>query len=574
MKDIYGCKDSITQNITISNPSISGPINAFPDTIVCAGTNVLLVAPPCGTCTYSWSNGSTNDSTTVNTTGLYVVNITDANGCKYSTFIKIIVHPKPTPIIFGNAIKVCVGGSINLQTTNNPNWLYQWISNEPAINGGTFYFAFASATTPGTYTSYVVVNDTSTGCSDTSLAYVYVVNAPPVPAVITAIGATTVCKGDTITLVAFHPDPTVTLLWSTGEITDTIRVTDNGCYFVIATDTNGCSKKTTFCVTVNPVPELCEFYEGCMDTCAPYIIKGPSGGTSYQWLNNGAILPGDTLQNYTATVSGNYSVIVTNSFGCFDTTGVLNLTLYPCDSLCADFNIDSVHCNPNGTYTLYYKVTNNTSSPVTQLSLIALPPHLSLAYAPVLSLVTIPPGGTSPQLTAIIYNGVAGDTLCFHTQIFALDTADHGVCCASDTECIVLPPCHQDTVCCYFKYVRDSIYCVTKPNGQKEYHFSVTIDGCGTLNISPNSAGTINLSNPYTLPGGLVTISGIFIPANNAVTDLCLLYVMSSGTNVYCADTVICMKLPPCPPPSAPCEWQYKREICACLLYTSDAADE
>ncbi len=568
VKDIYGCKDSITQNITISNPSVSGSITAFPDTIVCAGTNVLLVAPPCGTCTYSWSNGSTNDSTIVNTTGLYVVNITDANGCKYSTFIKIIVHPKPTPIVVGNATKVCVGGFINLQTTNNPNWLYQWISNEPAINGTTFYSASASATTPGTYTSYVVVLDTSTGCNDTSLAYIYVVNAPPVPAVISAIGATTVCKGDTITLIAFHPDPTVTLLWSTGEVTDTIRVTENGCYFVIATDTNGCSTKTTFCVTVNPLPELCEFYEGCMDTCATYIIKGPSGGTSYQWLNNGVVLVGDTLQKYTATVSGNYSVIVTNSFGCFDTTGVLNLTLYPCDSQCVEFIIDSIYCDSLGKYVMLYHVINHSPNTAHEIGLQILQPHLNVAYAPNLITDTLASGATSPQLSATIYNGSAGDTLCFQTYLYEYFHDSTGgqcckkLCCKSDTVCVTLPPCPTDTNCCYFKYVSDSIYCVTKPNGQKEYHFSVTIDGCGTLNISPNSPGTINLSNPYTLSGGLVTISGVFVPANNNVTNLCLLYVMF-GNNKYCADTTICMKLPPCPPPGKPCEWEYRKTICA-----------
>jgi PKD repeat protein len=568
VKDIYGCKDSITQNITISNPSISGNINAYPDTIVCAGTNVLLVAPPCGTCTYAWSNGSTNDSITVNTTGLYVVNITDANGCKYSTFIKIIVHPKPTPIIVGNGTKVCVGSFVNLQTTDNPNWLYQWISNEPAINGTTTFYSSASATTPGTYTSYVVVTDTSTGCSDTSLAYVYVVTAPPVAAVITAIGATTVCKGDTITLFATHPDPTVTLQWSTGEIADTIQVTENGCYFVNATDTNGCVTKTIFCVTVNPMPELCEFYEGCMDTCAPYTIKGPLGGTSYQWLNNGVPLPGDTLQNYTASVSGNYSVIVTNSFGCFDTTGVLNLTLYPCDSQCVEFVIDSIYCDSTGVYVLLYHVTNHSPNTAHEIGLQILAPHLNVAYAPNLITDTLASGATSQQLSATIYNGHAGDTLCFQTYLYEYFHDTTGgqcckkLCCKSDTLCVTLPPCEQDTACCYFDYVRDSIYCVTKPNGQKEYHFSVTIDGCGTLNISPNSPGTINLSNPYTLPGGIVTISGVFVPANNTVTSLCLLYVMF-GNNKYCADTTICMKLPPCPPPGKPCEWEYRREICA-----------
>src|SRR5690606_1164974 len=133
-----------------------------------------------------------------------------------------------------------------------------------------------------------------------------------------------------IALVGSHPDPSVSLLWSTGEVADTIFVTENGCYQLIATDINGCRSKTTYCATVNPLPELCSFYVGCYDTCAPYTIVGPVGGTTYQWLMNGNTISGANSKDYTATISGLYAVEVTNSFGCTDTTGVLELNLIDC----------------------------------------------------------------------------------------------------------------------------------------------------------------------------------------------------------------------------------------------------
>ena len=100
--DVYGCKDSITHPVNVVSSSMTGNIAAFPDSIVCAGTSVLLVAPSCLTCTYIWSTGSTNDSITVLTTGLYAVTITDANGCAYTTIIHVLVNNAPPTIITNN----------------------------------------------------------------------------------------------------------------------------------------------------------------------------------------------------------------------------------------------------------------------------------------------------------------------------------------------------------------------------------------------------------------------------------------------------------------------------------------
>jgi hypothetical protein len=297
----------------------------------------------------------------------------------------------------------------------------------------------------------VVITDTTTGCTDTTLIKFINVHQPPVPPVITSIGSSVVCQGDTVQLVVTHPDPFVTFSWSTGEINDTISVTEDGCYTVIATDTNGCTSQSTFCVTVNPLPELCTYYVGCFDTCAPYIIQAPLGAASYQWLLNGSPIAGATFQTYTATISGSYSVILTTAFGCTDTTGPLNLNLYPCgDSLCASLVIDSVMCDPaTGLYIMNYYVINNSPFAISQINLQVLPPHLMTAYAPNMVFVNLPAGDTSLMLTTLIYNGVAGDTLCFRTHIEAYDSLGHEIlCCESDTFCIVLPECnHTDLPC-------------------------------------------------------------------------------------------------------------------------------
>jgi len=561
--DKYGCYDTVSQGITINAPIASGNITASPDTIVCAGTSVLLVAPGCTGCTHSWNNGSTNDSIVVTQTGIYTVNITDTNGCVYSTHIKIIVLQKPQAVITASKPKLCQGEYAFLNVQYNPKWLYNWISTDPGVNGQQTASVSTFPVLPGTYSYQVAITDTSTGCSDTTLIYYLTVYAPPVAPTITALGPVTVCKGDTITLVATHPDLSITFKWNTGEINDTIGVIKSGCYTVIVTDTNGCTAQAVSCVTVNPLPEVCSFYEGCFDTCAPYLIQGPAGGTAYQWYMNGIpIAINGNSQNYLASLSGVYSLAITNAFGCSDTTGNLNLSLYACnDSLCADFIIDTIYCDKEtGHYTLKYHVINLSPVMLTEVNLQVLPPALYLAYAPTLVLQPILPGDTSTQLTATIFNGLPGSTICFRTHVSAYDSTGYEIlCCTSDSLCITLPDCHTDTACCSFNIVSDSIWCVTNPEGIKEYKFKFDVKGCGKLTISPINNGPITLNNPYLLTGGITTITGTY--TSNTDSILCLVFTVGNGV-VYCADTTICFVLPDCPPPVAPCKWEFTRVIC------------
>ena len=532
--DIYGCYDTTTQNITVNNPSVSGNIIAYPDTIVCAGTTVSLAAPACAGCTYAWSTGSVNDSITVTNTGIYAVNITDLNGCVYSTHIKIIVLQKPQAVITSTKTKLCLGEFATLSVQFNQKWLYSWISNDLTVNGNPSSMVSIFPASPGTYTYQVAINDTSTGCSDTTLPFVIQVFAPPASPTISALGATTVCSGDTITLVIAHPDSTITFGWNTGDINDTIDVFKTGCYTAIATDTNGCASSASLCVTVNPLPELCSFYEGCFDTCAPFLIPGPAGGISYQWLLSGIPIPGANAQNYLATTGGNYSLIITNVFGCVDTTGILQLSLTVCPSdLCAEFLIDSVYCSQvNGQYIMDYHVINNTLVPVAQVMLQVLAPNLGLIYAPTVTMPNIPPGDTSATISATIFNGVGGSTLCFRTRFVTYDSTENLLLdCISDTLCVKLPICPPVFSC-------DSLHA----------NFSTSISG---LNASFNdlswatggmiiTAWAWNFGDPGS---GANNVSSIANPSHvftgQGTYIVCLIVTgMDPTTGLICHDTI------------------------------------
>ncbi len=467
VRDTLGCVDTVQQILTIVNPTPIGNITFFPDTEVCAGTPVLLVAPFCTGCTYSWTGGSTNDSIWVTTTGIYVVVVTDPNGCQGSAYVHVIVHPAPPAVIYntGND-ELCMGEFTSLNTTYSLDYTYLWLSNDTLADStnGSGVFVQSLLLGPGVYTYTVIITDTTTGCFDTSAPYFITVHPLPVPPVITAVGVTTFCEGDSVLLIGSHPDSTVTLQWSNGDVNDSIWVSSGGTYTLTAIDSNGCEADTSMAINVNPMPDVCAFWEGCLDTCAPFTICAPAGNT-YQWLLNDTAIAGATNQCYTATLNGTYTVILTNSFGCIDTTGPLNLSLHPCehDSLCAELVIDSVGCDTLGHPNIWYHVTNYSGDELNQFTFTVLAPNQNTIYGPVTVYENVLNNSNSSIHQVAFYTAQPGDTMCFKVHVEAYDSLGEEVmCCNTDTQCVVFPPCPEDTIpphCCYFQFISDSVDC-------------------------------------------------------------------------------------------------------------------
>ncbi len=122
----------------------------------------------------------------------------------------------------------------------------------------------------------------------------------------------TICIGDSVQLsgagateyswfpIAFLDDPYIGDPYSFPTTTTT--------YYLTGTDGDGCTGIDTVTVFVSPLP--------IADITATGATLTASGGTSYQWLLNGEIIPGATSSTYTATETGTYSVIVYSADGC------------------------------------------------------------------------------------------------------------------------------------------------------------------------------------------------------------------------------------------------------------------
>jgi PKD repeat protein len=332
-----GCKDSSTQTITITSPGGTCPIVPSNPSPICQGDSVVLTAATGAS--YQWFlnnvfTGVTTQTYSAMVTGSYTVKVTDAFGCVcVSSPVLVVVNPLPPTTISSSATPVICGTGTLTLTAPAGNYTYLWSDNS------TTQSIFLVLNTPGTYSYYVIVTDTATGCFDTSATFNVTVYPAPPPPFITASGPTYFCKGDSVTLTSSSP---INNLWNTGATTQSITVYASGVYSVTVTSPNGCQSSASITVTVSNDPDFSLYPIGCDDLCDTVKIPGPIGPYigyyTYQWLYNGNPIPPPNGTNDTLTPVGNglYQLILTGpgpSF-CSDTSNAYSLSLHDCDSVC------------------------------------------------------------------------------------------------------------------------------------------------------------------------------------------------------------------------------------------------
>ena len=125
---------------------------------------------------------------------------------------------------------------------------------------------------------------------------------------------------------------TNTYLWSNGETTRSIASTLAGTYTVAVTNANGCAVGIpSMELTLNPSPAVPVIStQSPLSFCHGSVAEFTSSATEgNQWLMNGNVIEEDTLSTLETGEEGNYSVIVTNSFGCTKTSAPQFLEVFP-----------------------------------------------------------------------------------------------------------------------------------------------------------------------------------------------------------------------------------------------------
>ncbi len=305
--------------------------------------------------TYLWNNNSTNPTITNLTPGIYTVTATDIHTC---TATETYTITQPT------ALSALASITSNYNGKNISCFGASDGSASVSYSGGTTPYLISwspgGATTPsisnlgpGTYTATIT---DANGCIKTSS----VTLTQPTAITLTNTKINVSCFGGStgsINLTSSGGTPGYIYSWSpTGQTTEDINSLSAGSYTVTATDLNGCIKQSTISITQPAAPlSLTQTHVNvlCYGNSTGSIDLTVAGGTSpytYAWSS------GQSTQDISNLVAGNYTVLVTDSKGCTATLIVsisqplapLSAQINPSPVLCHGGNSGSINLIPTG----------------------------------------------------------------------------------------------------------------------------------------------------------------------------------------------------------------------------------
>jgi hypothetical protein len=298
--DAGGCTGTSTV-VVVEVPNTS--VNLGEDQTVCGQATVTLDAGS-GPTSYDWSSG--DDTQTVELgSGTHWVEVSNGT-CTASDTVVVVANLNPEPLISPSGSQtICDGGGIQLDAGSGFA-TYIWSPNAEDTQT-------VVVNAPGTYSAIVTDANGCVGNSDTVM--VTIENVADIT--ILASGPLELCEGDSVILDAGPGSDTY--LWSNGDTTQTTTVHVGGDYSVLGT-LGGCSYESdTLEVSVSSIEF--EIMESGVN------LSVPSGYSSYQWFLNGSAISGGNTETHTATISGNYTVQVTDANGCTGLSYILEYTL-------------------------------------------------------------------------------------------------------------------------------------------------------------------------------------------------------------------------------------------------------
>jgi len=324
-----GCTVTTTINVNPVPNAITGTL------AICQGLNTTLCNTTGPATGYTWSSSNTAAATLITgglcTTVTAVATVTpttstikytnDFTGC-FSSVI-VTVNSLSTGISGPNA--VCMGQTITETEAIDGNWSSS-AAGIATLTGGVLPAAPTTSTIvnpvfPGTFT---LTFASTTGCSVSKT-----ITVNPIPsAIIVPLESTNLCPGGFTELTA-STGAGYTYQWFDpaaipGATNSTYYATAAGTFSVTAT-LGPCSITSPGTgVTMNPATASITgtAFTACASAGVTLNAFSPALPTvyTYQWQLGGVPIAGAVTNTFTPTVSGNYTVVESNSFGCSATS--------------------------------------------------------------------------------------------------------------------------------------------------------------------------------------------------------------------------------------------------------------
>ncbi|MCE9539599.1 MAG: T9SS type A sorting domain-containing protein, partial [Bacteroidetes bacterium] len=221
----------------------------------------------------------------------------------------------------------CVGGSVTLNANTGTGNTYQWKKDNIAISGATNSSYTASES--GSYS----VTITIAGLSNTSLA-ILITESPIPTAIITPAGSTSFITGGSVVLNA-STGTGYMYQWKKDNIA--IIGATNASYTASAAGSyqvqidHGLCNALSVAVVITILPTATITPAGATTFCTGgnVTLNANTGvGNTYQWKKYNIAIIGATNSSYTATATGNYSVVVTNG-GLISTSSSIAISVMP-----------------------------------------------------------------------------------------------------------------------------------------------------------------------------------------------------------------------------------------------------
>ena len=300
-------------------PSIAGPAEA------CAGSTVQFATEPYDS--FQWSRngqeipGALSRTLSASLSGSYTVRAGTASGCSGTSEPHTLAfHDLPVPSVSGPS-SGCLCSGVDLTTQGYASC--QWIKDGtdiPQATGATYHAASSGA--------YSVRAVDANGCAGISAAVQVTLLPSPTPMV---SGDGWGCSNPGVLLstgsfASYHWNLEGTPI--SGATSRQYTATTTGNYSVTVTDATGCpGTSAASYVNVIPMPTPA-VWSGSSPACMSAHLYTNDYHT-YQWYRNGSIIYGATREDYSAVAPGNYTVRVTDWYGCSALSPAFVIGTYP-----------------------------------------------------------------------------------------------------------------------------------------------------------------------------------------------------------------------------------------------------